>query len=523
MPQVYPDFSAGFANLGTAMFGDPKVIAQSRAAAAEEAYRQGMLANAQRELDLKAPVYDAQRKQALASAGYDSVRTKKENQEVDAANALRDIFTSGLTQDPATGQAVFNIGQAGVALGQALASDPTGQRAKSLGEAIGKLQATLINQNSNATEDQRRQAAALMGGLPSANTAFTVGQSDRLAQQDLAARVAVQREANNGDLYKPVIVPGGSSVFPIPNDPRFPSADLASVVAPQASPQAQQQSIPQTASPAMQSAIPAPQAAPYRDPATGAIIVPDKKSFASVPSNPYAPYSPDPALERSAYNAWLKDNHGANHASTLASLNMLERFADGKGNDPYQGYGGQLLSFVPSFIGGNPASQQFRQQASILASRARAEPGAVSNYEQQLFLQRVPNLSNSREANAAMIQVGKIGAQKAVETDIWMQRFIASGGSLAQAQSIANEYNSDPRNFGASENPDGTVNLNPNYPKIDQWYQEKLSGFQSPQTQQAQPTSLSGVVAPNAEPVPAGIDQNIWNHMTPQEKALFKQ
>lgn len=212
-----------------------------------------------------------------------------------------------------------------------------------------------------------------------------------------------------------------------------------------------------------------------------------------VPSNEYVPYSSDPAQERSAYNAWLKENPGQQATNLISSLNLMEQFTDQKGIDPYQGTFGEALSYIPTwvpFVGGKtPEAEQFRQQSAIAAAASRTEPGQVSNYEQQLFARRVPNLSNTREANAAIIQVGKLGAQKKAETEAWMQRFIDMGGSFAQAQRIVNQYNTDPQSYAAQELTDGGIGFNPNYKTIDQWHQEKLGNPNS---------SLGDAVAPSA-------------------------
>ncbi len=326
------------------MFGDPSVIAKNQAAQAEAAYRSGMLANAQRELDMKTPLIEAQRQQALASAGYDATRTKRENQEIDAANALRDIFTSGLTQDPATGQATFNIGQAGVALGQALASDPTGQRAKSLGEAIGKLQATLINQNPNATEDQRRQAAALLGQMPNNATAFTVEQADRLAEQERGTKVAVQQQANMGRLMEPLVVPGGSSVLPSPITGYYDLPPVGSMLGTTSStqtpsslgeavaPQATQPGIPSVVTSPTDVAAPM---APYRSGST--IVVPKQDANDSL-------YTP-------AKQAAFTKEFSETGAQALAALDAIKPMID----DP------RLLEMSVNPVGGIPvASQMFR-------------------------------------------------------------------------------------------------------------------------------------------------------------------
>ena len=474
MPQVYPDFSTGFANLGTAMFGDPKVIAQSRAAAAEEEYRKGMLANAQRELDLKAPVFDAQRQQAIASAGYDNSRAKQVELQTRGSSELGDVLANSIVIG-SDGRPVFKPENFGRAAAQAVMANPNGD----VSNMLGGLMAMMPNQ----TEDSMRQAAAVRGDMPSANTAFTVGQSDRLAGQDMAAKVAVQREANNADLYKPIIVPDGSTVFSVPNDPRFPDSSLASIVAPQTQPQAS----PLGSAPQIQAPT-----GPYRDPATGSTVVPKQGKNELYTNSQYGKFLSefsDAAL--TAQNAadsirQLTDNPEAVAASVnpvggIPLLGSGYRWLQGFSNDP---------KLVPQL-------RFMDASISDWLSKSKDLKGAITERETAMLRASQPPENASGDQKMAWLKNAQWASQMEADWQNAKQQAVSANQPFPNAIEWKRAYlqaNPMPDLFGKAQ-----------------------QGQQSPQQ------SLSNIVAPKSEPVPAGMDPNIWNYMTPQEKALFNQ
>jgi hypothetical protein len=267
MPQVYPDLSTGFANLGTAMFGDPKVIAAAREASAMEDYRKGMLANSNRELDMKAPLYTAQVGQANASAGFDVARTERERLQTSGSSELGQVLADSLTVG-ADGRPYFKPQNFGAAAQAAVKANPNGD--------VSKIFGAMMNMMPNQTEDSMRANAAISGNMPNATTAFTTGQVQQLEANELGRRVAVQQAANQAKAFEPVVISNGSAVFAMPNDPRFSNLPFAQPQAQAVSPLAGAvtQAMPNYQAPQSQTA-------PYVDPDTGAIIVPDQKANAA--------------------------------------------------------------------------------------------------------------------------------------------------------------------------------------------------------------------------------------------------
>jgi hypothetical protein len=231
--------------------------------------------------------------------------------------------------------------------------------------------------------------------------------------------------------------------------------------------------------------------------------VPTAKTPAVSGANPYAPAPAiDPVAERSAIAAHLKDNPAQKAAQLTQSLDAMQALISGN-NAPYQGPLGSALGAINIL---NPNAQQFNQLSKVAAAASRTEPGAVSNYEQQLFQSRVPNLSNSREANQAIAALGKAAAKKTQETESFVQRFMSQGGSLAQAERIQAEYELDPRSRSVVELPDGGVTLKPNIGIFD-WYQEKLNN----------PGTALG--SPNSSPLANAVSGTPSTDLTPDEQA----
>ena len=235
----------------------------------------------------------------------------------------------------------------------------------------------------------------------------------------------------------------------------------------------------------------------------GNMITAPGKNSAVIGTNPYAP-SPalDSIAERSAIAAHLKENPAQKAAQLTQSLDAMEQLISGK-DAPYQGPLGSALGAINIL---NPRAQQFNQMSKVAAAASRTEPGAVSNYEQQLFQSRVPNLSNSREANLAISALGKAAAKKTQEMESFVQRFMSQGGSLAQAERIQAEYELDPRSRAVVELPDGGVTLKPNVNIFD-WYQDKLNN----------PGTALG--SPNSSPLANAVSGTTSTDLTPDEQA----
>jgi hypothetical protein len=188
-----------FSNFGTAIFGDPTASANAK-------YRNDMLALQRQKLSMdegemvmKAPLYDAQRQAAIASAANSNASAQQTADQNRASSELANVFTSGFVVNP-DGSTSFDPQKFGQAAGYAAQANPKGDVAK----ILGGFMALSRQQLPNATEQDHRTAAAMMGNMPTTETAFTTGQVNR-------------------NIYaKPVVVSeGGRAVFH-PNDPKNP-------------------------------------------------------------------------------------------------------------------------------------------------------------------------------------------------------------------------------------------------------------------------------------------------------------
>lgn len=265
-------------NLGKAMFGDPTINANN-------AYKNQVLQMQRQKLDLenqelamKSPLYAAQREAALANAANSNASAKQTTGETTAASELANVLSSGIivNQDGSTSLDPQKIASAAAF---AVAANPRGDTAKTIAQYL----AISRQQLPNATEQDFRTAAAMLGQNVNNNSAFTTGQVNQLEDNEFRRRVAVQQTANQAKSFEPVVVPDGSTVFPMPEDRRFSNF---SAQPPQMLPQVPANTANSPLANAITQAAPtyqAPQSqsAPYTDPNTGAIIVPDSKSNAA--------------------------------------------------------------------------------------------------------------------------------------------------------------------------------------------------------------------------------------------------
>jgi len=379
------------------------------------------IANQEKELGLKAPVYAGQAAQAQASAG--------------SQNALRDKYTA---------------------------------------ETKG------IVRQQNAQDGLGTAVSAAYGLSPEVGHAI---KQVAIASNDSNSKQIGDMIANLGRLNPQTGNPG-ENIFWAPGDWRMPTSATTT-----------------------QSSAPVGVGTAVRGGATtvgNVTTVPSAKSPAIAPANPYVPFSTSSDAEKAAYNKWVSENQGGKAAQLLSDLKKMEEYVSGP-NAAYQGFLGSVLTKLP-FLG-NTRTQQFDADSKVAAANARTEPGSVSNFEQQLFLQRVPNPSRSPDANKSMIEAGVQGAKKTIETSNFIQKFVASGGSLSQAERIVNEYNLDPMSRAVEETKNGGVMVKPHV-KIEDWYAKKL----------ANPGRPLGTSSDLASVVSGGSPQNS-SQLTPEEQA----
>jgi hypothetical protein len=200
-------------------------------------------------------VYEAVTNQFHANARSDSAKAEQVQMQtkasIELSELLRNSFIVG--SDGSVFVKPENLARIAAAAAKA---NPTGD----ISELIGSLMAA----TPNPSEDSLRQAAAIRGQLPNTSTAFTTDHVQKLQDNELARSIAIQRAKNEASLHDAIVVPQGSCVFVHPSDTRFSQVPV------------KQEVIPPSASP-LQNHIPTPAqvpVSPYRDPKTGAIVVP---------------------------------------------------------------------------------------------------------------------------------------------------------------------------------------------------------------------------------------------------------
>lgn len=492
-------------NLGTALFGDASTTLQRQAMENQNAYHMGALGLQKQELAAKLPLYQAQVGNQNAEAAYHQAQADYQNLQTKGGSELADLLSSSMVAAP-DGSVTLDPQKMGMIAAAKMKANPNGDVA-----AITKgLLALSRQQIPGATPAQYMQAAAIEGKMPTKETAFTPEQQQGLINAENAGKVGVEQA-------KPVTLQTPQTRVWYPPVPTFGGQPAAAPA------------MPATMNPQQQGS-----AQPVQQGGMSVTALPNGGSIVGAPHggdfDPYAPMPPmDQREERNSYAEYIgKDGTpGARAAKELSALNNMRQIINSPNRPPMGGPLGawaNATSWVPGangFLGmGNPQAANFDQESKVAAAAAR-DPGKPSNYEEQLYLQRVPNLSRSPEANLAVVMAGQAGAAKQADIFNFVNRFREAGGSTDQAQRIAAEYLADPQTLAVVENPDKTITPNPKAPSIFQWYASKAKSVPdalSANTHSSLADVLSGGVKSETSAIPPGaIDMLMKNPALAQD------
>lgn len=167
MPINYvPDYSGigqGIGNLGTALFGNPKAVAQGRL------------------IGQQGQNYEAEAAAHRAQAGLYGAQAQEVGDQNAAIKGLASIFSQNISVDPTSGSAtIHNL----PAVMGAVAAANKGK--------VDPKDWFSVNQIGTGQPDLMRQGLMMQGHMPNQNTATTMGESNAISARDAAEAQRLQ-------------------------------------------------------------------------------------------------------------------------------------------------------------------------------------------------------------------------------------------------------------------------------------------------------------------------------------------